>query len=225
VLISVDALAKGFDVQDVGCVIDARPLRKSLSTAIQMWGRGLRSSPGTGKRDCILLDHSGNIVRFREDFERVYFEGFGSLDDSEKLDRVAREDDEAGSSPQCPACRYTPFFKRCMACGYEKPVQPLVDEAPGVMQEIRIGKRVAAADHADLWNQLCTYARVYVRGKQAGWAWHKYREIAGQQVPTRFPRFDDTPDVPVSSALIGKLKSMRIAYHKAREADAPRLKL
>ena len=57
VLISVEALAKGFDVPDVGCVVDCRPLRKSLSTAIQMWGRGLRSSPETGKKDCILLDH------------------------------------------------------------------------------------------------------------------------------------------------------------------------
>ena len=57
VLISVEALAKGFDVPDVGCVVDCRPLRKSLSTAIQMWGRGLRASPETGKTDCILLDH------------------------------------------------------------------------------------------------------------------------------------------------------------------------
>lgn len=57
VLISVEALAKGFDVPDVGCVVDCRPLRKSLSTAIQMWGRGLRSSPDTGKKDCLLLDH------------------------------------------------------------------------------------------------------------------------------------------------------------------------
>ena len=51
ILVSVEALAKGFDVEDIGCVIDARPLRKSLSTAIQMWGRGLRSSPDTGKTD------------------------------------------------------------------------------------------------------------------------------------------------------------------------------
>ena len=40
VLLSVSALAKGFDVQDVGCVCDVRPLRKSLSEAIQMWGAG-----------------------------------------------------------------------------------------------------------------------------------------------------------------------------------------
>lgn len=56
VLLSVNALAKGFDVPDVSCVVDVRPLRKSLSEAIQMWGRGLRSSPSTGKQDCLLLD-------------------------------------------------------------------------------------------------------------------------------------------------------------------------
>lgn len=56
VLISVEALAKGFDVPDVGCVCDVRPLRKSLSTAIQMWGRGLRSSVSTGKSDCVARD-------------------------------------------------------------------------------------------------------------------------------------------------------------------------
>ena len=73
VLISVEALAKGFDVKDVGCVIDCRPLRKSLSTAIQMWGRGLRASPETGKFDCILLDHSGNFIRFLKDFENIFY--------------------------------------------------------------------------------------------------------------------------------------------------------
>ncbi len=56
VLLSVSALAKGFDCVDVGCVCDVRPLRKSLSEAIQMWGRGLRSSPATGKADCVLRD-------------------------------------------------------------------------------------------------------------------------------------------------------------------------
>jgi DNA repair protein RadD len=41
VLISVEALAKGFDVPGVSCICDVRPLRKSLSTAMQIWGRGL----------------------------------------------------------------------------------------------------------------------------------------------------------------------------------------
>ena len=72
VLLSVNALAKGFDVPDVECVCDVRPLRKSLSEAIQMWGRGLRSSPKTGKTDCLLLDFSGNIIRMADDYSEIY---------------------------------------------------------------------------------------------------------------------------------------------------------
>jgi DNA repair protein RadD len=92
VLISVEALAKGFDVQDVGCVVDCRPLRKSLSTAIQMWGRGLRASPETGKKDCLLLDHSGNILRFAEDFTDIFYNGLAELDCGEKLDKAVRKE-------------------------------------------------------------------------------------------------------------------------------------
>ena len=98
VLVSVEALAKGFDVPDVSCVIDCRPLRKSLSTAIQMWGRGLRASPTTGKTDCILLDHSGNITRFAEDFEAIFYNGLDALDAGEKL--VS----QCGGKASCGAC-------------------------------------------------------------------------------------------------------------------------
>jgi superfamily II DNA or RNA helicase len=106
VLISVEALAKGFDVPDVGCVCDARPLRKSLSTAIQMWGRGLRSHEG--KKDCYLLDFSGNIIRFAEDFTDVFFNGLEKLDDGEKLDKKIRKDEET-EMKGCPKCGYKPL--------------------------------------------------------------------------------------------------------------------
>lgn len=220
ILVSVEALAKGFDVQDIGCVIDARPLRKSLSTAIQMWGRGLRSSPDTGKVDCILLDFSGNIRRFYDDFTDVYFNGFGSLSDAEKQDGRAREEVEDFSPTGCPECGHKPFRRRCLACGFEKRTQAQVEEAPGVMQEIRIGKRVLAANQQDLWNQLCTYAKGHLKTeKKAGWAWYKFQEITGEKPPRSFS-FDTAPIVAVSPATIGKLKSMRIAYSRGRRNAA-----
>jgi DNA repair protein RadD len=220
ILVSVEALAKGFDVEDIGCVIDARPLRKSLSTAIQMWGRGLRSSPDTGKTDCLLLDHSGNIQRFLKDFTDVFFDGFVSLDMSEKLDKVIRTSDEEQASSGCPQCGYKPFLRRCMSCGHEKQTLALVGEAAGEMKEIRIGKKVIAADTRDLWNQLCTYARYHLKSeesKKAGWAWYKFQDITGEK-PPRDWRFEQAPDVNVTRGTLNKLKSMRIAYHKAREA-------
>ena len=76
---------------------DCRPLRKSLSTAIQMWGRGLRSSPETGKTDCILLDFSGNIIRFADDYADIFYNGLNHLDAGEKLDKAVRKDDERRS--------------------------------------------------------------------------------------------------------------------------------
>lgn len=213
VLISVEKLAKGFDVPDVGCVIDARPLRKSLSTAIQMWGRGLRSAPG--KTDCILLDHTRNIVRMMADFEDVFFNGFRSLDDSEKLDGKVR-DKEDFEPAGCPQCSHTPFHSRCLACGYEKPTRVLEDTTVGEMREIRIGKKVLASDEFDLWRQLCGYATLYSRPeKQPGRAAALFRNITGRWPPRDFD-FHATSPAPVSLHTKNKIKSLDIAWRAAK---------
>jgi DNA repair protein RadD len=215
-LISVEALAKGFDVPDIGCVIDARPLRKSLSTAIQMWGRGLRTSPETFKTDCILQDHSGNIRRFLEDFTRIYFEGFTSLDTSEKLDAVVRKEPEQDYEPTgCPECGHKPFMRRCMNCGHEKVTKVLEDTAAGVMEEIRIGKSVAAADAHHLWRQLCSYATK--SKKPQGRASHLFRDITGRW-PPRDWHIDSTEPAPMTRATLNKIKSLNIAFAKGRQA-------
>jgi DNA repair protein RadD len=219
ILISVEALAKGFDVEDIGCVIDARPLRKSFSTAMQMWGRGLRSSHNTAKTECLLLDHSGNFVRFLKDFEDVFFNGFQSLDMAQKLDATARTEDGAEGGG-CPKCHAKPFFKRCMACGFELASESMVDEAPGIMREIRIGKRVIATDKFNLYQQLCAYARETSKPeKQAGRAWHLYQDIVGEKPPSSW-RFDSTPHADVTPGTVNKIKSLRIAWVKGRRRVA-----
>ena len=159
VLISVAKLAKGFDQPDVGCVILARPLRKSLSEVIQMVGRGLRSSPETEKSDCIVLDHAQNMDRFAEDFEDIYFNGLEKLDEGETLDKKIRREDEEKEPASCPKCGHSPFFKRCMRCGHERQSISLVEQVPGELQEIMIGKKKLADDRKHLWDQLVSYAR------------------------------------------------------------------
>lgn len=215
VLISVEALAKGFDVPDVGCVCDARPLRKSLSTAIQMWGRGLRSSPETGKKDCHLLDFSGNIIRFFEDFNEIYFNGLDALDDGEKLDKSIRKKEEF-EAKGCPKCGYTPFHKRCMACGFERVSKQMTASLPGHMQEIVIGTgkdKKKLADNAEhLWHQLCSYARIYSKpDKQSGRAWHLFKQITGQETRWSFAK---APTVEVTRHTLNKIRQLNIAYKK-----------
>ena len=215
ILISVEALAKGFDVPDVGCICDARPLRKSLSTAIQMWGRGLRSSPETGKKDCHLLDFSGNIVRFFEDFNDIYFNGLEKLDDGDKLDKKIRTQEEF-ESKGCPRCSYKPFHKRCMACGYEKVSKEMSEALPGHMKEIFIGegknKKKLAENAENLWNQVCTYARIHSKpDSQSGRAWHLFKEITGQDSQWAFTK---APMVEINKNVLNKIRSMNIAYKK-----------
>lgn len=222
VLVSVEALAKGLDVPDVGCVVDARPLRKSLSTFIQMIGRGLRCSPATGKTDCLLLDHSGNIVRFADDFERIYHDGVESLDDGAKLDKTVRKDDpEQYEAKACPSCGHAPFSKRCMGCGFEKPVAATETSAAGVMREIVIGKgrsrKVLANDPAYLWGQLCTYAKANSAPDKQHWrARYLFREMIGQPPPEAWS-LGNAPVVPVSAAVVSKIKSLNIAWKRGRK--------
>ena len=55
VLINVMILTIGFDEPSVDCIIFARPTQ-SKALYIQMVGRGLRLSPETGKKDCLIID-------------------------------------------------------------------------------------------------------------------------------------------------------------------------
>lgn len=221
VLISVEALAKGFDVPDVGCVVDCRPLRKSLSTAMQMWGRGMRSSPETGKKDVLLLDHTGNILRFWKDYSDIYFNGLGALDQGEKLDKAVRtKDDEKDAEKSCPACGASPFAGRCVSCGFAAASRPsLVEAVPGAMREIQLphGKSVEAIS---LWQQACTYARQHsAPEKQQGRALAIYRDIAGTWPPRNWS-FATTPNTQLTKEVLNKIKAQAIAFAKGRSRAA-----
>ena len=216
ILISVEALAKGFDVPDVGCVCDARPLRKSLSTAIQMWGRGLRSAPN--KEDCYLLDFSGNIIRFAEDYSDIYFNGLDALDDGEKLDKKIRKDEDY-ELKGCPRCGYKPFAKRCMGCGYEKISQAITETLPGHMQEIFIGEgknKKKLADNAQhLWHQVVTYAKFHSKPEtQKGRAYHLYKKITGQDPMWQF---SSAPQVEISRNVVNKITQLNMAWRKGMQ--------
>ena len=214
VLVSVEALAKGFDVQDVGCVCDCRPLRKSLSTAVQMWGRGLRASPDTGKVDCLLLDFSGNIVRFADDFADIFFNGLDALDMGEKLDKAVRKDEEK-SAKECPKCGYTPCGKRCISCGHEVVLPSLIVHESGEMVEFKIGKATVGDKH-DVWAQAVTLCRGQGNPDTAkGRAAHLFKSITGA-FPRNMPDFDQTPNVVLSRAVSNKSKANSIAFRHGK---------
>lgn len=219
VLISVEALAKGFDVPDVACVCDCRPLRKSLSTFVQMVGRGLRSSPG--KAECLLLDFSGNVIRFAKDFSDVYYNGLAELDAGEKLDREVRKDEDNEAS-ECPACGFTPMGRRCIRCGFEPKIVSVAEHDVGRAQEVDVlgigtGPNAYASSLKELYAMLATHERRRAERRGGGnpkgaTAW-RFKDLTGDWPPRSFS-YANTPTCEPSSALRGKLQSMAIAYAK-----------
>ncbi len=57
-LVNVDIATEGYDHPPTSCIAMARPT-KSWARYVQGAGRGLRPSPETGKRDCLILDFTG----------------------------------------------------------------------------------------------------------------------------------------------------------------------
>lgn len=217
ILISVEALSKGMDVPDVSCVVDCRPLRKSLSTAIQMWGRGLRSSPSTGKTDCLLLDHSGNIIRFADDYAEIFFNGLAALDAGEKLDKAIRKDDKDHEPKACPMCKFKPMGKRCVSCGFEVQQAAAVEAIPGHMREVVIGKQKLADNYAHLYAQVVSYTRGCGNPETAkGRAAHLFKHMVGH-----FPdglSYERTHNTAISKAVLNKIREKQIAYRATAAA-------
>ena len=136
-LVSCDALAKGFDVPDVRVCILARPLRKSLTTHIQQIGRVMRPAPD--KDIALVIDHTGNALRFLEDTSHFWANGVDQLDENAEKDSRARQvTDKQRTELVCLSCGAVmpPGARVCLACGRERP--PRSSDAYAVPGETRI---------------------------------------------------------------------------------------
>lgn len=216
-LITVTAASKGFDVPDIGCVIMARPLRKSLAEHIQFLGRGLRIAPG--KQDCLVLDHSGNCARFWADCNEFFAFGVSELDDGKKREKAKPKPKPDAEPVKCPSCGHLHRpMPHCPSCGHQYPRRAAVEHVPGTLKEL-----IAAGDPALLRRQLWPQVVGYVlestedieRAQRKAQA--IYRELTGDFARARV---ETTTPVPCSRELRNKIKANRIRWAKGREAGA-----
>lgn len=218
-LVTVTAATKGFDVPDIGVVIIARPLRNSLAELIQLIGRGLRISEG--KLECIILDHTGNCMRFWEAMFEFFAKGVEELDDGQKKEPAKKKPSEAKEPKKCPACHHLHHpAPSCPHCGYEYPVKKTeVKHVAGSMKElISSGDREAITK--SLWVQVCSYATAkhptdYSRAKRL--AYGAFKGIT-KVYPTEEFQFDMS--VPVSVSVRNKIQQNIIAYFKGKQRSA-----
>ena len=217
-LITVTAASKGFDVPDVGCIIMARPLRKSLAEHIQLFGRGLRIHPE--KYDCIILDHSGNCGRFWVDTETFFSTGHTVLDDGEKKDKPKAQAEEK-EPMTCPSCKrlHNPA-PVCPACGFEYPKKlNKVEHKAGTLVEL-IADGAANGKNATLWQQLCSYSAA--RKPNDDEALKRARGLY-KSITKNWPPFNwgfERCDVEIMPAVAKQIQRADIAYFHATKRRA-----
>ena len=208
-LITVTAASKGFDVPDIGVVIMARPLRKSLAEHIQFFGRGLRTAPG--KEECLVLDHSGNSERFWDEWNDFFHFGALALDDGKKKEKPKKKEaDEADKLVKCQKCKHLhkamPF---CPACGHEYPKKAAVQHVAGTLAELVSSGNRAAMSTA-IWPQVVAIAQTHKVGEAAEkYALALYKKMTGQWPTLKFA--DTKPQAPTKE-IRNKIKQLNIAF-------------
>jgi len=176
-LSSVAALAKGFDVADIGCVILARPLRSSLTAHIQSLGRGLRRDPNDPEKECVVLDHAGNCVRFWPQMNEFFEAGPPGLDDGKKRKRKKRKPPDKKRGRKCPQCSHVHSYRpHCPECGHEYPRRKRIHK-DGELVEAGSGATASMDEKQRVYSELIAIQRD--RRYKKGWVAHKYRERFG----------------------------------------------
>lgn len=207
-LIATDILTRGFDVPDVMIGVSARPFSKSFSSHVQQLGRVMR--PYDGKEFGIWLDHSGNYLRFRDDWDELYDEGVKRLKEGgerAKKEPKEREKKEA----KCPKCGVLWTFPddKCGECGHIRTKMKNIMAIPGEMLELVSANQKLSISKQDFYSQVLYYARS--KGFNDGWASHKYKEKFG--VWPKGMRQDATAPSPETLKWI---KSRFIAWSKSK---------
>ena len=208
-LIAVDILTKGFDVPDVRIAVSARPFSKSLSSHVQQIGRIVRAAPG--KEFGVWIDHSGNFLRFREQYETLYFDGVRSLGDGALQDKPVREKTEKEKKEaKCPKCGALRLGPMCVHCGFEFPARSMIEEVSGTVSEIDVGADIAERIKREaFFRELLRYC--LTKGYSAGWAANKFKDRYGI-----WPKYGNEPADSISEDTAKWIKHLNIKLAKRK---------
>jgi superfamily II DNA or RNA helicase len=146
-------LTEGWDCPVVSCCVDVAPT-KSFVRYRQKAGRIQRTCEG--KKDAILLDHSGNI--YRHGFPDADVEWILTCDKG-KAHKV-KKNEGRGEPIECPACK-TAFSNRpdCPNCGYRlrerRAAKPVAHENGMLVEIDRAPENVATFEHEQKYWHKC----------------------------------------------------------------------
>lgn len=212
-LIATDLLTKGFDVTDVCIGVSARPFSKSFSAHVQQLGRIMR--PHDSKDTAIWLDHSGNFLRFRDQWDNLCSDGVTHLDDGAEKTKPEPTDNEKEKSkcPKC-GCLWNSATDVCAHCGFVRARKNDVVSVAGEMSELSLvpkKEKYSAEFKESFYAQLIGWT--VETGKKPGAAFYKYQEKFGVQPSMAKPKA-----VAPGPEVLNWIKSRNIAYAKRKAA-------
>lgn len=131
-LCNVNVLTTGFDAPHIDCVALVRPTM-SPGLYYQMVGRGFRLHPG--KKDCLVLDYGGNVLRH------------GPVDALSVMEPGSGEG--AAPAKECPNCRalIAAGYRVCPQCGHRFPEPERQKHGPGASDDAILTGQVSRVEH------------------------------------------------------------------------------
>jgi superfamily II DNA or RNA helicase len=212
-LIATDLLTKGFDVADVCVGVSARPFSKSFSAHVQQLGRIMR--PHDDKDQAIWLDHSGNFLRFRDQWDALCSDGVSVLDDGAEKTKPEPTDTEKEAA-KCPKCGHlwNSATDVCAHCGFVRARRNDVVNVAGEMAELGASEKkekYTAEYKADFYAQLIGWTEQ--KGIKPGAAFFKYKDKFGVQPSMAKPK-----SKPPGPEVMRWIQSRNIAWAKGKRA-------
>ena len=233
-IVNCAILSRGWDAPATVILVDAYPLRRSLLTLIQRYGRVMRIFEG--KTRATVIDHAENWIYFRDDILEFYQYGVEQLGG----DRYAKS--KRAKAPEaeiiCRKCRQVFESKEirvCPNCGEPRPDPPTRE---GQRRKLRVvSGRLEVIDEitgeiegpfkGDAWPHMCAHALRACNGDEERAA--KRAQASHKSIFGRFTRrsFELPPDGVAPDAAIGDLmrrnfQAYIIAKRAARKKAAER---
>jgi len=177
-LIACDILTKGFDNEYVKIGVSARPFSKSFSSHVQQMGRVMRANQSDPllKPYAVWLDHSGNYIRFKEDWDELFESGVAKLEDGkEKTKKEPTERLKKESKCACCGALWISGNDTCYNCGHVREKINMVMQIEGEMKELT--GNITKESKQGFWNQMVWLMRY--NGWSKGRASHTYRDKFG----------------------------------------------
>jgi len=214
-LIATDLLTKGFDVSDVCVGVSARPFSKSFSAHVQQLGRIMR--PHDSKDQAIWLDHSGNYLRFRDQWDALCSDGVSQLDDGAEKTKPEPTESEKEAS-KCPKCGHlwNSATDVCAHCGFVRARKNDVVNVAGEMSELALvpkKEKYSAEYKESFYAQLIGWC--IENDRKTGMAFYQYQEKFGVQPSMAKPKA-----VSPGPEVLSWIKSRRIAWAKSQHRKA-----